>query len=170
MLQQSTGTQTSAAAFDTVAAADQALQKLGGAGFSEAQLAVICPEKFQEHFRHELPHSETPRVAGDKALAIGGATGATLGGLALAASVLTGGLGGLAAVGVFIGGGAIAGGFSYLIVSHGYEKEVDDDIKRAVQQGQIVVGVEIPASNVANRIADAQRILAETGGKLINRP
>jgi hypothetical protein len=89
--------------------------------------------------------------------------GATLGGLALAATVVTGGVAGVVAAAVLIGGGAIAGGFSNLIVAKGYEQEADDHYKQAIERGQIVVGVEVHGEDGAARLAEAQRILDETG-------
>ena len=69
------------------------------------------------------------------------------------------------AAAVLIGGGAIAGGFSSLIVSKGYEQEADDHYKEAIEQGHIVVGVEVHGEDGAGRLAEAQRILDEAGAK-----
>ena len=96
---------------------------------------------------------------------MGGAVGATLGGLALAATVITGGVAGVMAAGVLIGGGAIAGGFGNLIVSKGYEQEADDQYKQAIERGQIVVGVEVHGEDGAGQLAEAQRILDEAEAK-----
>jgi hypothetical protein len=167
MTQQVIATQTHAGAFDTVAQADRAIRRLLAAGFSKDQLAVICPAKFKDHFRIEVPQADTPSADTAATLATGGAIGATLGGLALAATVITGGLGAVAAA-VFIGGGAIAGGFSNLIVSKGYEQEADDHYKEAIARGQIVVGVEVHGEDGAGRLAEVQRILAEAGGKQLS--
>ena len=99
-----------AGTFDTVALADRAIRRLLAAGFCQDQLAVICPAKFKDHFLSEASHSEAPAASATHALAMG-APGATLGGLALAATVLTGGVAGMVTAAVYIGGGAIAGGF-----------------------------------------------------------
>src|SRR5438046_1630838 len=106
MSQQVIAPQTYAGAFDTVAPADRAIRRLLATGFSKDQLAVICPATFKDHFRAEVPQAETPSADTGAILATGGASGATLGGLALAATVITSGLGAVAAA-VFIGGGAI---------------------------------------------------------------
>ena len=163
MTQQLSATQTRAGTFDTVALADRAIRQLLTAGFSQDQLAVICPARFKDHFRGEASQTETPSVSATHALATGSALGATLGGLALAAAALTGNVPGMVAVGVYIGGGAIAGGFSDLIVSKGYEQETDDRYKQAIARGQIVVGVEIHGEDKSGRLAEAQRILDECG-------
>ena len=65
--------------------------------------------------------------------------------------------------GVYIGGGAIAGGFSDLLVSKGYEQEADDHYKLAIARGQIVVGVELQGEDNTSQLAEAQRILDEAG-------
>jgi hypothetical protein len=157
--------QTRAGAFDTVAQADRAIRRLLAAGFSKDQLAVICPAKFKDHFLPAAPQAEAPNADPASAIAMGGALGATLGGLALAATVFTGGVAGVMAAGVLIGGGAIAGGFSNLIVSNGYEQEADDHCKQAIERGQIVVGVEVLGEDGAGRLAEAQRILDDAGAK-----
>ncbi len=163
MTQQLIAAQTREGAFDTIAQADRAIRRLLAAGFSQDQLAVICPAKFKDHFLSEASHSEAPAASATHALALGGALGATLGGLALAATVLTGGVAGMVTAGVYIGGGAIAGAFSDLIVSRGYEQEADDRYKQAIARGQIVVGVELHGEDISGRLAEAQRILDEAG-------
>jgi len=163
MTQQLIAPQTRASAFDTVPQADRAIRRLLAAGFSKDQLAVICPDKFKEHFLPEAPQTEAPAADAGGAMAMGGAVGATLGGIALVATVITGGVAGVMAAAVLIGGGAIAGGFSSLIVSKGYEQEADDSYKQAIERGQIVVGVEVHGEVSGGRLAEAQRILDEAG-------
>jgi len=158
--------QTRAGIFDTVAEADRAIRQLLATGFSKDELAVICPAKFKDHFHSEVLHAKFPTANTESAIAMGGAVGATIGGLTLAATVITGGAAGMIAAGVLIGGGAIAGGFSNLIISKGYEQEADDHYKDAIEHGQIVVGVEVPGEDGAGRLAEAQRILKEAGGKI----
>ncbi len=163
MTQQLIATQTRTGNFGTIAEADHAIHRLLAAGFSKDQLAVICPAKLKDHFLAEAPQAEAPSGGAAGTLAAGGAIGATLGGLALAATVLTGGAAGVMAAGVLIGGGAFAGGFSNLIVSKGYEQEADDHYRRAIERGQIVVGVEVQGADHSDQLAEAQRILDEAG-------
>jgi hypothetical protein len=162
MPQRINATRINAGAFETIPAADQAIRRLLAAGFTTDQLLVICPTKFQDHYLRTVPQAETPAAEPEDVILTGGVVGATLGGIALVATALTGG-GALVAAAVLIGGGAIAGGFGNLIVSKGYEQEVDDYSKQAVERGQIVVGVEIRGEDGAGRLADAQRILDEAG-------
>src|ERR1700687_3193366 len=154
MTQQISEVQSHAGAFETIAEADQAIRRLLAAGFSKDQLVVICPAKFQDHFRPKVPQAETPVAGAEDAIVKAGIVGASLGGLALAATVLTGG-GAAVAAAVLIGGGAIAGGFSNLIISKGYEEEADDHYKEAIAQGRIVVGVEVPGADGGGRLAEA---------------
>jgi hypothetical protein len=167
MTQQEIATQTRAVAFDNVTQADRAIRRLLAVGFSKDQLAVICSAKLKDHFLLEVPQTDTPTSEAGDAIAKGGAVGATLGGLALAATVITGGAGMLAA-GLLIGGGAIAGGFSNLIVSKGYEHEVDDRVTEAIERGQIMVGVEVHGEGGASQLAEAQRILDEAGARQLS--
>ena len=159
--------QTCAGAFDTVDLADRAIRRLLAAGFTKDELAVICPAKFQDHFLPAAPKAEAPAADAAGILAVGSAMGATLGGLALAATVLTGGAAGVVTAAVFIGGGAFAGGFSNLIVSKGYEQEADDHFKQAIKRGQIVVGVELQGEDHAAQLAQAQSILNEAGATAV---
>ena len=165
MTQQVIATHTRAGAFDTVAEADQAIRRLLAAGLSQDQLAVVCPAKFKDHFRPKVPQAQAPTVEAGGAIAVGGALGATLGGLALAATVITGGVAGVMAAAVLIGGGALAGGFGNLIVAKGYEQEADDCYKQAIERGQIVVGIEVHGEDGAGQLAEAQRILDEAGAR-----
>lgn len=164
MSQQLIVTQTCTGVFETPVQADQAIRRLLAAGFSQDQLVVICPESLKDNFLLEAPQAAAPSANAGNAVAVGGAVGATLGGLALAATVITGGLSAVAA-GVLIGGGAIAGAFSNLIVAKGYEQEADDHYKAAIERGQIVVGVEVQGDDGASQLAHAQRILDEAGAQ-----
>jgi hypothetical protein len=154
---------TRAEAFDTVAKADQAVRGLLAAGFTRDQITVVCPAKFKDQCFYATPDSEAPKGAVET-IARGGAAGAALGGLALAAAVLTGGLS-VPAAALLVGGSALAGGLSNLIVSRGYEVEAHDSIKQALHDGRIVVGVDVLGDNSGDRLAEAQRILDSAGGK-----
>jgi hypothetical protein len=167
MIQQLVATQSRVGIFETVSQADGAVRRLLAAGFSKEQLAVICPAKFRDHFLPDAPEAKAPGADAGSAIAMGGAMGATLGGLALVATVITGGAAGVLAAGVLIGGGALAGGFSNLIISKGYEQEADDFYKQASERGQIVVGVEVQGEDCADQLANAQQILDESGARAL---
>jgi len=165
MTQQVNATRTRAGAFDSVAKADQAIRRLLAAGFSKDYLALVCPAKLRDQFRPAAPEADAPAADAGEAIAKGGALGATLGGLALAATVVTGGVAGAMIAVVLIGGGAFTGAFSNLITAKGYEQEADDHYRQAVEHGLIVVGVEVSGEDGAGRLAEAQRILDEAGAK-----
>ena len=150
--------------FDTKMQAEKAVQDLQAAGFSKEQLAVICPADRNSKLAPNVPRAEPPGTHGAEALAEGGAIGAAIGGIALAATALaTGGAGLLPAVPVLVGGGAIAGGFSSLILSDGYGKGVGEYYADALHQGKFVVGVEVEGEDSAARLAEAERILSNDG-------
>jgi hypothetical protein len=155
--------ETRAEVFDTVARAEQAVHGLLAAGFTKDQITVVCPAKFKDQCLCATPDSQPPEGAVET-VAKGGAAGAALGGLALAATVLTGGLS-VPAAALLVGGSALAGGISNLIVSKGYEVEAHDSIKQAIHDGRIIVGVDVLGDNAAARLAEAQRILDSAGGK-----
>src|SRR5262245_23127194 len=119
--------------FDTVAEADQAVRMLLGAGFHKDQLAVICSDKYKEQYFQDLSTPEPAGAYTPPAIVVGGAVGATIGGLALAAvTVATGGVGLLAAGTVLVGGGAIAGAFTGTMIARGFEKEIQDYYDQAI--------------------------------------
>jgi hypothetical protein len=152
--------------FATAVQADQAVRDLLAAGFTEKQLAVICPEGCKNQFAN-LRHPDPPGSHGVKAAVQGGAVGAALGGIALvAAAVATGGTGLLTAIPVLIGGGAIAGGLGGLIAREGYGEGVAEYYEEAVHQNKIVVGVEDESPDSDTRLAQAERILAAAGAEL----
>jgi hypothetical protein len=151
--------------FATAAQADRAVRDLLAAGFTEKQLAVICPEPCQDQFPN-LRHPDPPGSHGVKAAVEGGAVGAAVGGIALVAVMATGDAGLWTAIPVLIGGGALAGGFGGLIAREGYGEGVAEYYEEAVHQGKIVVGVEDEGPDNAARLAEAERILAAAGAEM----
>jgi hypothetical protein len=154
--------------FSTVADADKAVRRLQAAGFTHSELAVICPDEFKGQFTTEVPEAEGPGTTAVEGIAAGGVLGATLGGLALmAVAIGTGGAALLPAAGVLVGGGAIAGGFSGLIMADGYSRGVGEYYEQAIQLGKIVVGVQIEGGGSEARLEQAARILAESGAEFL---
>jgi hypothetical protein len=152
--------------FNNVAAADLALRRLLAADFTKAELAVICPKQFEDQFTQDVPKAERPGSHAVQGIVEGGAVGAVLGGLSLAAvAIATGGVGLLPAVGVLVGGGALAGGYSGLIISDGYGKEIGRYYEEAIRLGEIVIGVAIDGEDSDKRLDSAEQIMAESGGK-----
>jgi len=151
--------------FDNVTQADQAVRNLLGAGFTKQQFAVICPQHLKDQLLSSLPEAKRPGSGATTAIVEGGAIGAVLGGIALAATaIVTGGVGLLPAIPVLIGGGALAGGFSSLFVADGYGKEIGSYYLEAVRLGKIVVGVKVEGEGGEPRLELAERILTQAGG------
>lgn len=154
--------------FSNVASADDAVRRLLRAGFAKDEIAVICPDEFKSEFHPQVGEATPPGTAAMPAIAGGGMVGATLGGLALAATTIaTGTAPLLAAASVLVGGGALAGSFGGLIVRDGYSKGVGEHYEQAVQMGKIVVGVELQGEHAAERTDEAARILTESGADFL---
>jgi len=151
--------------FATAAQADRAVHDLLAAGFTHDQLSVICSDAHKAELFHHEAH--TPAPAGTntpQGILAGGAAGAVIGGLALAASALmTGGASLLAAGGALVGGGALAGSFAGAMMTRGLEPEMVNYYDQAVQHGKILVAVEVNEPGNAKLLASADRILAGDG-------
>jgi hypothetical protein len=152
--------------FPTVAQADKAVKDLFDAGFSKDQIAVCCSDQHKEHLFGDLAHPVHTANYTAPAIAAGGAVGATLGGLALAATALvTGGASLLAFGTVLIGGGALAGSFTGAMMTRGFEKEIADYYDAEVRVGKILVAVEVEGEGHQARLAQAERIFTEAGAE-----
>src|SRR6266851_2672913 len=150
--------------FASKAKAERAVRDLTAAGFTKDELAIISPSEQKEKVAPSVPRAELPGSHGAEALAEGSAIGAAIGGIALAATaIVSGGSALLPAIPVLVGGGAIAGGFSNLILSDGYGKGVGEFYLDALHKGKIVVGVEVEGEDSTARLEEAERILANAG-------
>jgi hypothetical protein len=146
---------------------EQAVRDLLAGGFSKDQLAVIYPRGKNNRVSSEVPRAEPPGSHPAATLVEGGAVGAVLGGIALAATAIaTGGIGILPAIPLLVGGGAVAGMFGNAVLSDGYGKGVGEYYGEAIHQGKIVVGVEVEGEDAPARLADAERILVAAGGEV----
>src|SRR5262249_35704642 len=140
------------------------VRRLLNAGFSKKEIAIVVPEQFRKHFHPPVAIAQRPGAHAAAAIAAGGAVGATLRGLALVRTLLAaGGAGALPAIPSLLGGGAIGGGFSSLIVSDGYGKGVGEYYEQAIEFGRIVVGVEIDGPDDDPRLLQVEHILTEAG-------
>lgn len=152
------------ALYDTVPEADRAVRDLLAAGFTREEISVLCSDRHKTaHFRDV----QTPAPAGSNTatgIVTGGAVGAAIGGLGLAASaVMTGGVSLLVAGGAMIAGGALVGTFTGAMATRGLEPEIVNYYDQAVQRGKLLVAVEPAGEIVEARLAQAGRIL-ERGG------
>jgi hypothetical protein len=150
--------------FSTVADADQAVGNLLAAGFTSKEISVLCSDKAVERHFREFEHEEPAGTFTPAAAAAGGAIGATLGGLAAIAGVVTtGGAAVLAAGAVAALSGGVVGGLIGAMMTRGVEKELANFYDQALTAGKILVGVEPTGDRIAERLAAAERVLAESG-------
>jgi hypothetical protein len=153
--------------FNTVADAEQAVNGLLNAGFTKNQLAAVVPEQFVKEFHSNVPQAQRPGAHAAEAIVEGGAVGAALGGVALAATAAaTGGGSLLLALPILVCGGALAGGFSGLILADGYGKEIGRYYEEATRLGQIVIGVKSDGPHSTQQLDEAERLLTAAGGSL----
>ena len=152
--------------FSTVEQADRAVRRLREAGFREDELSVICSDEVKARHFQNVPTHEPSGYHTPEAMVAGGAVGAAIGGLALAAtSLVTAGVPLLAAGSILIGRGAFAGTFTGAMMTRGIEKETADFYAQAVEIGKILVAVEVHGKDAGVRLREAERTLAECGAE-----
>src|SRR5262245_40835649 len=152
--------------FSTVRSADAVVHRLLAEGFHKDQISVITSSKHKERQLRDVPPAPAPGEHTAEGIAVGSVVGATLGGLALAATAfVTGGTSLLAAGTILVGGGALAGSFSGAMMTRGFEKEAALYYEQAVQQGKILVAVEVHGDGADEKLAKAERIFAEAGAE-----
>jgi hypothetical protein len=154
--------------FETVDQAEAAVSRLLKAGFSKEQITVISSDQKKEAHFEEYGHQKPGGSYTPLAAATGSVIGAVLGGLsAVAGVVTTGGIGILATGGIFASTGAIVGGFIGAMTSAGIDKELAAYYDQAVEKGRILVAVEDRSERAEARLAEAERMLSETGAQPI---
>ncbi len=146
-----------AGVFTDLVRADRAVSSLVAAGFPKGTITVICPECDSAHFRDCL-RREPGGTHTAAAAAGGGAIGALLGGLAVAAGVFATGGAAIFVVGPLLAG-AGAGTFIGAMVSRGFEREVTNYYDQALQKGSILVAVHDEGPDRVARLAAAELIL-----------
>ncbi len=151
--------------FNSPAAADAAIHDLRAAGFTEQEIAVICPDSFAGQLAPRASQAQEAGTNAAETVVAGGVIGAALGGLGLLAATAAGLAGAAVALPVLVGGGAIAAGFSSLILADGYDKGVGDYYDYAIAHQKIAVGVEIHGDQQERRLAEAERILKNAGAE-----
>jgi outer membrane lipoprotein SlyB len=151
--------------FGSVTAADAAIVRLLNAGFSKSELIVVAPRAIKDHF-HELHASEPGGEHAARSATTAGTIGGIIGGVIAAAALIGTGGGALVIAGPLIAAssaGVIAGGFIGAMMSRGFDKEAATFYDQAVQEGKILVGVQCEETNQRDRLALAERVLAEAG-------
>ena len=154
--------------YETVAAADEALENLKSRGFTTDEISVFCSEELhKEHFEPYTTASE-PGAPLASATA-GGALGATLGGITAAAGLVS-----TAGIPVIVAGamagvlsGSVVGGLAGAMINRGVEKESADYFDQAVSDGKILISVE-PTQDTKERLAEAAAALKAAGAHPIS--
>src|SRR5690242_4559550 len=114
-----------AGVFTTVEVARRAVHDLLEAGFTYAQITVVCSDETKKRYFSEFEHQQPAGTHTPAAVVAGGTIGAILGGLSVMASaVATGGLTLWAAGPVTAWAGGVAGGLVGAMLTRGVEKEL----------------------------------------------
>lgn len=151
--------------YDSLANAEQAFTDLQQAGFTEAELSVLCSDEQQ---RKHFPPAETEGDEQDpsKAAAVGGAIGGLIGG-----ATATLGLSTIAGIPIVVAGalsaalaGGVVGGLSGAMAARGLDSKLADYFDQAVSDGKILIGVE-PTDSDEARLAKAAQILKDAGAE-----
>jgi len=162
---------TRAAVFARVANAREAVESLLAAGVTPEQITVVCSDEVKEahfkRFEHQAPAGKNAPAAA----AAGASLGAAVGGAATAAlGVAVGG----PAFAVLGGAGLITGGLvgSFLgaMLTRGVEKEAANFYDQAIQSGKLLVVVEDHEVGAADRLAEAEGLLAQAGAEPMPLP
>ncbi len=152
--------------FSTVSEARGAVSGLLNAGFSSAEITVICSDESKEVMFREFEHQEPAGTHTPAAATAGAVIGATLGGLAaVAGTVATGGVALLAAGGLAAWAGGVFGGLVGAMMSRGVERELANYYNQAVEAGKLLVAVDVTGPDAPRRLVLAERVLADAGAE-----
>jgi hypothetical protein len=150
--------------FNSVDDARQAIHGLLKAGFTPANITVVCSDETKERYFSEFDHQQPAGTHTATASIAGGTIGAVLGGLTVIASALaTGSLALWAAGPITAWAGGVAGGLVGAMMTRGVEKELANFYQQAVMNGQILVAAEEHGSDCQRKLATAAQILASAG-------
>ncbi|WP_437186929.1 hypothetical protein SH668x_000300 [Planctomicrobium sp. SH668] len=149
---------------------DQAIvlvRNLEQAGFSWQELSVICSDESKERlFPKEMQHP-LHRESDSKLLSAIGTSALGLGGVAAATILSTGGAA-LFVLGAFAGLAAL-GTYSSLMASRGFESEAMDYYEQSLQNGDILIAVEVPGDTTEAKFRRdlAATLIEKCGAKAI---
>lgn len=163
--------QFSVGVFDDLSSADRAVARLLEAGYTKEQVSVICSDEYKaDALKHEnaIQKEETPESlsveAAKQGSIVGGSIGA-LGGFALCLGLVgSSGIGLLIAgpvLAVSTAGGAVVGTLINEMRMRGIEKQSADFYDRAVQEGKILVAVDVRESGEIHNPVPADHIFEE---------
>lgn len=158
-----------AAIFTEIAETDSAVKRLLEAGFTTAEITVICSDDTKERYFRQYEHQDQAGRNVPVAAGIGGAVGMTLFGLtAVTAGLVTGGAAFVVAGGTGMWTGTVVGGLVGAMMTRGFEREVANFYDQAVITGDILVAVEPHGGTHEenhDRLLTAESIFREAGAK-----
>jgi len=157
--------------FASMTKADDAVEKLLGAGFTKDQITVICSDRaIEEHYK-QFEHQDPAGTHTPAASLVGGSIGAVLGGLTVAAgAAATGGVALLATAPIAMWGGFAAGGLIGAMMTRGIEKELANYYDQAVAKGRILVAAEAHGDRHEQRLEVAEKIFLNAGAEPVALP
>lgn len=144
---------------DTAESAHRVVDELRQAGFTPAEISVVCSERSCEREFAPYVHEHPAGSQTDEALTKSGMGALGLGAAAVLAGLVTTGGVAIMAVGAFAGV-ALAGTFASTMMTRGAEKELADYYDQSITHGKILVGVETEDVD-RQRLADS--ILSHEG-------
>lgn len=163
--------------FSDLRAADAVVARLLDAGYTTKQVSVICSDEAKTNYLREQRGVESDPASGGQAPeaaaeggVVGGAIGA-LGGFVAAMGAVTAGAG-VAVAGPLLAltaaGGAVVGTLVNEMKTRGVEHEAADFYDRAVQNGKILVAVDVGSSSGSETVAE--RIFEEMSALPVELP
>lgn len=152
-----------AGVYTSVEASRQAVQALRAASFASEAICVVCSEEHaNEHFGAAVQTAGLARS--EHAVNTAGVAGLGFGAAAILTSLLLPSGAALFAIGA-LAGLAIAGTLASLFATRGLDREATDFFEQSLQEGDLLVVVEIHGDDAAQWLARAEDVFRETGAR-----
>lgn len=160
-----------AGVFPDIDSAHAAVRMLKENGFLDEEITVICSDETKEQYFKRFEHQQPAGANTPAAATAGGAIGASLLGLSIAAvGLATGNIPLVFAGGAGAWTGAVWGGFIGAMMTRGFEKEAANFYDQAVQGGKIMISVEHKGPQAAARLEQAENLLRVAGAETVALP
>lgn len=152
--------------FSTVDQTRSVLNQLHDAGFSWDEVSVVCSDETKEEMFPESVQKEPASHNASKMMDAAGAGLLGIGGAAVIAAMLSTAGTAVMILGAFAGVAA-GGTFTALMATRGFESEATDYYEQAVQEGKILVAVEVDPDqeNSEERLQRATQIIDDAGAE-----
>jgi hypothetical protein len=155
-----------AGVFSSVDSAVNVVRQLHHSGFTWDEISVICSDEKKEDLFPEQTQKLPTGSLDNEALNVAGAGLLGLGTVAVAAAILSTAGTAVMIIGAFAGIAA-AGTFTSLMATRGFESEATDYYEQAVQEGKILVAVEVSGDDSEARRERAAQIISEAGAEVV---